>query len=883
MSEPDEPDVPQGDRPVQLPAVPPEVTTLTTVDPGTSTATRVFPVQSPTQAGDTLLVIMAIGGNTFVVNTMTDSKGNRYVKTNQVANATPNCFTFHCEGPTGGPLVGGDPSPTRALTTSDTMTVTSAAATGGLGMLAVHLRGVGALDRQNWATEQSGPPTPVIDVSVTPRTAGQAAVVLSANQGGGGVPDWDPPFIRLASGQQANQHHTCAYVLEAGPAGQPIRARSQLAGSGGWRGQLYSFFSEIQVTTAELPVAIEGIPYEAQLAATGGLPPYEWWGGGVMPAGLTLLLDGTIHGTPLPGISADYPVMFRAIDAVQAYGDRSFTIRVLPGVRITTTALPEGSVGRPYTAALAATGGAEPYTWTATGLPPGLAITGAQITGTPTEAGESEPEITVTDSAGGTYRAQFVLTIEALPPLEILTAALPGGQIGQSYTATMQASGGVPPYSWTSTGLPPGLAMSGATISGVPTADGDFTPEITVTDEDATTAQRSYPVTIEAEGELAITTTGLERAIIDQPYAAVIEAEGGTVPYIWSVRGLPPGLEPANQVWPALTVGITGTPTRLGEYEITANVADWEGHAAEALLGLDVIEAPEIPEPEPERVPLVPVIWNGLDLNAGDRDDGITLVTTDVDGWYGSPPQQGNDLDRALTDGAVFGAKVTGRRTITLTGAAIGPHNGLVLLSRELAALTVARVPAPLTIREGDDPAMPMLTAMVRAGEDRLNCAWRGRSYLTWQVVLTAADPRLHEDRWRNAELRFALDEGTGRDYPYQPPRAYALTILPNSARLANPGNVPAIVTITYTGPLDETRLTDGTGRMIRVAALAQDQQIIVDSGSLVAVAPGGAPRASYILAGSQPMTVPAGQGAIWRLAGNGSGTVALAWRGAWT
>ena len=41
---------------------------------------------------------------------------------------------------------------------------------------------------------------------------------------------------------------------------------------------------------------------------------------------------------------------------------------------------------------------------------------------------------------------------------------------------------------------------------------------------------------------------------------------------------------------------------------------------------------------------LVPVIWDGLSLNDGDRADGLCTVVSDVDGWYGSPPLDGNDL-----------------------------------------------------------------------------------------------------------------------------------------------------------------------------------------------------------------------------------------------
>jgi hypothetical protein len=44
------------------------------------------------------------------------------------------------------------------------------------------------------------------------------------------------------------------------------------------------------------------------------------------------------------------------------------------GVTITTTTLPQALLGSPYSATLSATGGTTPYTWSATGLPPGLSV-----------------------------------------------------------------------------------------------------------------------------------------------------------------------------------------------------------------------------------------------------------------------------------------------------------------------------------------------------------------------------------------------------------------------------------------------------------------------------------------------------------------------------
>jgi hypothetical protein len=87
-----------------------------------------------------------------------------------------------------------------------------------------------------------------------------------------------------------------------------------------------------------------------------------------------------------------------------------------PGLALATTALPAGKAGTAYSATLSATGGDQPYTWHASGLPLGLRLdqrTGV-ISGRPLGWGTRNVTITVTDSATPARESlteQYTITI----------------------------------------------------------------------------------------------------------------------------------------------------------------------------------------------------------------------------------------------------------------------------------------------------------------------------------------------------------------------------------------------------------------------------------------------------------------------------------------
>ena len=224
--------------------------------------------------------------------------------------------------------------------------------------------------------------------------------------------------------------------------------------------------------------ATVGSPYVFTLTATGGTIPYTWTitSGSIAPLTLNPS-NGVISGTPTTAGTLNFTVQVKdsATPSGTATQALSITIHSQPLVITTPTALPSASAGVPYSQTISATGGVTPYAWTiVSGAVPGLTINPATgvLSGTPTTGGSYSPRIQVADAAGTTSARTFTLTVTAAALTITTQSPLPNGTAGQPYTTTLAASGGVPPYTWSATGLPTGLSLdpNTAIISGTPLA-----------------------------------------------------------------------------------------------------------------------------------------------------------------------------------------------------------------------------------------------------------------------------------------------------------------------------------------------------------------------------------------------------------------------------
>ena len=308
-----------------------------------------------------------------------------------------------------------------------------------------------------------------------------------------------------------------------------------------------------------------------------------------LPAGLAIsATSGSISGTPT--VAGTFPVQ---VSATNAGGTASaiYTVVIASAPPLPTitsgqvSATGEIGVAFPFYSFNANGTTSIPVTYSAAGLPPGLVCsTSGSISGTPTASGTFTATVSATNSAGITS-AQLTIIITPRAAPAITSAAGANGILNQTFSYTLVGSH--VPASFSAGGLPPGLSLNAATgtISGVPTALGDYLVPVAATNSAGTGSAQiririlanstAIPVITSAASATYLSgnsSSSNPNTIFSQTIA------GAGFPTSFTATNLPPGL--TLNPWSG---EVSGRPSVAGSFQVPISATGFNGTATATL------------------------------------------------------------------------------------------------------------------------------------------------------------------------------------------------------------------------------------------------------------------------------------------------------------
>jgi hypothetical protein len=328
--------------------------------------------------------------------------------------------------------------------------------------------------------------------------------------------------------------------------------------------------------------AAVSLSYAAIVTSSGGTGAVTYKvTSGSLPPGLHLeTASGTIYGTPTTPGTTTFTVTGQDQSSPPQTASAAITVSVDEAEPLTapTPAPIEIQQGASISAELVSSGGKAPVKWTVESgtLPPGISLQkSGGFSGTATTSGTYDLTAEATDSLPGapqTTNVPVTIDVDAPELIQIDTNDVPEGTMGEAYSTSVEAEGGIAPYQYSviSGSLPPGLSLdpgSGA-ISGTPSAAGGYQATVQVNDA-YSQAEASFtfvivPRLLTASSSTPTPTQGAK-------YSGHIRGAGGVGGLLYSVSS---GLLPAGLLLNTTTGAVTGRPTSSGPESFTLTVSD---------------------------------------------------------------------------------------------------------------------------------------------------------------------------------------------------------------------------------------------------------------------------------------------------------------------
>ena len=329
--------------------------------------------------------------------------------------------------------------------------------------------------------------------------------------------------------------------------------------------------------TAGATVAV-GAPFQYTLQATGAPTSYSL---ATVPPGLTFNpTTGILAGAPTA--AGTYPLAFTATNAGgTAQASVNLVVSAGSGTAVPLITSQAGAVAydnESFYLPITATG--SPTSYAATNLLPGLSINPATgvISGQPTSSGGNNFATVSATNAAGTGTGQVNISPAYDPsPSHFTSACTAAGTVNVAFSGALTCNAYV--YSYSATGLPPGLLCNTATgiVSGTPTTAGTYTATLSASTQFGTASGRmAFVIGSAAATRPTITSAAGAGGYVGLPLAYVLT--GSNSPTSFAASGLPAGL-----ALNAATGVISGTPTAAATTVVTVTATNGAGSTSGSL------------------------------------------------------------------------------------------------------------------------------------------------------------------------------------------------------------------------------------------------------------------------------------------------------------
>jgi hypothetical protein len=267
---------------------------------------------------------------------------------------------------------------------------------------------------------------------------------------------------------------------------------------------------------------------------------------GDLPAGIPPPdVNGNLVGTPTQ--SGDFLFAMSSTNANGCTFTQPYRLHVDCAIAPVLPPLPRGTIGHRYMADITPTCGEGPFQYALidSTLPDDLTETPLPlITGIPKKTGTFPFTVRIT-GASCSITVQYTITV-VCDALTFSPAVLPSGNTCDTYNQTIVVSGGLAPYTFDVTGLPPNLDFApngnAVTISGHPAQTGVFDVVLRATDAAGCAATWNYRLTITKAAALTILPPTLPSpAHFFEFYSQTLSTTCGVPPIQYAITaGAPP-------------------------------------------------------------------------------------------------------------------------------------------------------------------------------------------------------------------------------------------------------------------------------------------------------------------------------------------------------